>query len=342
VSTPVTINAFSVTSAANSKQLYSAQNVGFEATQNLPDGTLLGVADTISANSSWFVAKSDLAVNVTTIYSFPSTEFLPHTPIYANDGNCYGVSIELDGSGYVYRVTPAGVFTKLWSSPAGAFGGPPLYVPLLQAEDGNLYGAVTSALGNTKATFYKLTLDGPYTLLYTFPPGVNYQPTALIESSDGNFYGSTLGVGSKLFRLTKSGVYTELYTMNAIRDGQCLCQLTLGSDGIIYGTARGQGKYGCGGVFALDVGMPIPHPWALSATVTFNGVPVVDVSNSDPNYVWATVPAGATTGPVTIATPGRSNTTQAAFIVQSRSGENVPHQGSPCGRQAFHSAMQGV
>jgi hypothetical protein len=70
VSTPVTVNAFSVTSAANSKQLYSAQNVGFAATQNLPDGTLLGVAGTIAATSSWFVAKSDLEGNATTIYAF--------------------------------------------------------------------------------------------------------------------------------------------------------------------------------------------------------------------------------------------------------------------------------
>ncbi len=195
----------------------------------------------------------------------------------------------------------------------------------------------TSAFGNSKATFYKLSLDGQYTLLYTFPAGVNYQPTALIEGSDGNFYGSTLGAGSKLFRLTKSGIYTELYTMIATRDGQCSCQLTLGTDGIIYGTAQGQGKYGGGDVFALDVGMPLPQPWAqqfgpqagpagtrvriwgrnlLSATVTFNGVPAVDVSNSGPNYVWATVPAGATTGPITIATPGGSNTTQAVFTVQ--------------------------
>jgi hypothetical protein len=54
----------------------------------------------------------------------------------------------------------------------------------------------------------------------------------------------------------------------------------------------------------------------LSATVQFNGVPAVAVSSSGPNYVWATVPAGATTGPISVTTPGGSNTTQASFTVQ--------------------------
>ena len=255
-------NGFSVSSTANSKQTYAPQNVGFMVTENLPDGNLLGIAGTISAYSSYFVAKSDLEGNVATVYSFPAGETLPHTLIYANDGNYYGLSIGSDGSGYTYRVTPAGALTKLWNFPSGTFDGA-TYLPLLQADDGNLYGIATGVTGSGRATFYRLTLDGQYTLLYTFPHGgYNYEPTTLIEGSDGNFYGSTLGVGSKLFRLTKSGAYTELYTMNAIRDGQCLCQLTLGSDGIIYGTAQGQGKYGGGDIFALDLGMPIPRPWA--------------------------------------------------------------------------------
>ncbi len=81
VSSPTTINAFSVSAAANSKQIYSAQTVGFEALQNLPDGTLLGVAGTISATSSWLVAKSDLEGNATTIYAFPSRVSSSHASL---------------------------------------------------------------------------------------------------------------------------------------------------------------------------------------------------------------------------------------------------------------------
>jgi hypothetical protein len=50
--------------------------------------------------------------------------------------------------------------------------------------------------------------------------------------------------------------------------------------------------------------------------VQFNGTHATSVSNSGSNYVWATVPAGATTGPITVTTPGGLSTTPASFIVQ--------------------------
>src|ERR1039458_162724 len=54
----------------------------------------------------------------------------------------------------------------------------------------------------------------------------------------------------------------------------------------------------------------------LSAAVEFNGITAAVVSNSGPNYVWATVPSGATTGPITITTPGGTYTTHASFAVE--------------------------
>jgi hypothetical protein len=146
-----------------------------------------------------------------------------------------------------------------------------------------------------------------------------------------------LGVGSTLFRLSKSGQYTELYTMIAARDGQCNCFLTQGRDGIIYGTAVGQGKYG-GGTYSRWMracpnqshgrknSAPIMAPRApvyASGGRTYcprqspsNGTPATTVSSSGPHYVWATVPAGATTGPIIVTTPGGISTTPATFTVQ--------------------------
>jgi hypothetical protein len=54
----------------------------------------------------------------------------------------------------------------------------------------------------------------------------------------------------------------------------------------------------------------------LSASVRFNGTAATAVSNSGSNYIWATLPPGATTGPITITTPGGTHTTEASFIVQ--------------------------
>ena len=327
---------FSVSPAPHSKQVYQNLNLARVPTGNLPEGALLGVA--IDFSSIWYLAKYDLKGNATTIYQFPSGERLGHTAIYASDGNYYGVSVGQNGTGYVYRVTPSGTLIKLVSFPSYTFPGTQNFVPLLQASDGNLYGTTPNGSASQTATFYKLTLGGQYTLLYTFPKGANYAPTSLIEGSDGNFYGATTTFYTQLIQMTKTGQRTLLYNMNPDIDGYGgVCPLTQGSDGIIYGTTGGGGYYGGGTIFALDAGLPKPAPrprrfhpqsgpvgtkvliWGdnlLSASVAFNGVTAPTVSNSGPNYVWATVPAGATTGPITVTTPGGMHTTRASFTVQ--------------------------
>jgi uncharacterized repeat protein (TIGR03803 family) len=336
-------SVFSITSTPGKKD-YPAQNLNPTLTQSLPGGELLAVSTRlVKTVISYYLATVDLNGVVTAVTQFPSNELDPGTAIYASDGNYYGISQATNGTtGYVFRVTPSGSLTKLYDFPSGTFVGY-LQVPLLQADDGNLYGAAPVAGTNGTGIIFKLTLDGQYTLLYTFPKNNNGYPSSLIEGSDGNLYGATIGNFSaggvgQLFRITKSGQYTLLYEMSVpARDGACGCGLVLGSDGIIYGTAQGSGRAGAGAIFALDAGLPKPRPWAkkfgpqsgpagtrvriwganlLSATVQFNGVPAVAVSSSGPNYVWATVPAGATTGPISVTTPGGSNTTQASFTVQ--------------------------
>lgn len=330
-------NVFSVTLVPGSKQVYPPQSLTPVLAQNLPDGMLLATA---TSASSFYLATCDLKGTVTPIYAFPSTELLANNAMYANDGNYYGISrVRLDGSGYVYRVTPSGALTKVLNFPSSTFNDLTSWVPVLQASDGNLYGATPGGGANGTGSVYKLTLGGQYILLYSFPSGPDYNPAALIEGSDGNLYGATLGAAgsSLLFRVTKSGQYTLLHTMNLYTDGQCQCQLTQGSDGMIYGSAQVGGVTGGGTYFALDAGLPKPPPRArhfhpqsgpvgtrvlvwgydlLSASVQVNGVNAATVSNSGPNYVWATVPAGATTGPITITTPGGSVTTKASFTVQ--------------------------
>jgi hypothetical protein len=152
-----------------------------------------------------------------------------------------------------------------------------------------------------------------------------------------NLYGAVQGSGA-LFRLTTSGEYKELFrTTNGDTQGICPCYLLQGSDGKIYGMAQGGGPHGDGVLLSLDVGLPRPQPsplefspasgapgtkvrvWGynlLGASAEFNGAPAAKAYNSGPNYVWATVPKGATTGPITITTPAGSATTVASFTVE--------------------------
>ena len=88
------------------------------------------------------------------------------------------------------------------------------------------------------------------------------QPVSLPRPGHGNLYGATFGLNGHpvLFKITTSGQYTTLYSLGGIG---CLCLLTQGSDGIIYGTAQAGGPVGAGAVFALDAGLPKPAPQAL-------------------------------------------------------------------------------
>jgi len=334
-------HVFSVTSEAGSQQTYPGQRLHPILTQNLPDGELLAMA-VAPTQFVWSLAKVALNGTVTSVYRFPPAE-RPEAAIYASDGNYYGVARAANAStGYVYRVTPSGVLTKLYNFPANTFTGN-FAVPLLEAGDGNLYGAIPNGGADGTGAIYKVGLGGRYTPLYSFPKGNLGGPTALIEGGDGNLYGATLGDVrkggySQLFRIDKAGSYSVVYKMSAQRlDGACQCSLVQGSDGVIYGSAVAGGIYGGGVYFALDAGerRPAPRPrrlnppsgaagtkvliWGahlLSASVRFNGTPATEVSNSGPDYIWATVPPGATTGPVTVTTPGGTAAAKDSFVVQ--------------------------
>jgi uncharacterized repeat protein (TIGR03803 family) len=334
VNTSKQTSVFSVASVAGSKKVYPVQPVSPVFTQNLPDGALLGVAS--GALGTFYLVTADRNGNVTTFYQFPAGETPLLIAVYASDGNCYGVSVLPDGSAYVYRATLSGSVTKIYNFASQSFDWSAAS-SLIQASDGDLYGT-TSKGGSGYGSIYKLTLDGQYTPLHSLrPSSLSQAPAALIEASDGNLYGTTIGGSSQLFRITKSGNFTVLRTLNLYTEGECDCWLIQGSDGNIYGAATLGGLHGLGDFFSLDAGLPKPKPSAqnfhpaagsagtnvriwgtnlLAASVQFNGTPATVVSNSGSNYVWATVPEGATTGPITVTTPGGTVTTTADFTVQ--------------------------
>jgi uncharacterized repeat protein (TIGR03803 family) len=331
---------FSVTSAPNDERTYPAQSIGAILLQNLPDGAFLAAAGNYP-DGLWRLTQCGLDGVITSFATFSSGQRV-ESATRAGDGNYYGVTLGTDvvpsSSNYAFRATPSGALTTLYTFPPNTFARFSA-TPLLQADDGNLYGSTATGGANGTGTIYKLTPGGQFTLLHSFEPG-KYAggPNTLIEASDGNLYGDAQSPGGagQLFRITKSGQYTLLYQMNGA-NGVCPCWLVQGSDGIIYGMAAAGGNADHGVVFAMDAGLPMPKPhpqsfspqsgaaganvriWGqnlLSAAVQFNGVAAVRVSNSGSNYVWATVPAGAVTGPITVTTPGGAETTHASFTVQ--------------------------
>jgi uncharacterized repeat protein (TIGR03803 family) len=211
--------------------------------------------------------------------------------VQTSDGSLYGTTDGAGayGMGSVFRVKPD--LTRLYSF--GGMSGDALapLSPMIQGSDGNLYGTTTTG-GTPNATcpqgcgtVFKVTPSGVETVLYSFggtasdgqgPSG------ALVQASDGNFYGMTVAGGSTvsnassncssakvyigytniyngysgcgtIYRITPTGVETVLYSFgSAPADGvEPTGALLLAADGNLYGTTTAGGRANAGTVFKL-------------------------------------------------------------------------------------------
>jgi uncharacterized repeat protein (TIGR03803 family) len=144
---------------------------------------------------------------------------------------------------------------------------------LIQASDGNLYGAATvSQASNTSfvgGTIFKLTSSGQSTLLFAFAPGTtkNYPqgdfPTSLVEGTDGFLYGVAGAGGAhrhgNIFKIGKTGTgFQVLHSFCALAncaDGAGGGKLVLGRDGNFYGSSFLGGSTactnGCGTIYRI-------------------------------------------------------------------------------------------
>jgi len=151
---------------------------------------------------------------------------------------------------------------QLQECPQGA--GPQV---MIQASDGNFYGATASGGSASSGAIFKLTPGGQFTLLFSFN-GINgRQPgSTLVEAPDGSLWGTTL-MGGKfglgvIFRINKDGSgfrvaqsFPDTFS-TAFYFGETL---TVGKDAFLYASSLGGGlfnqdlcPYGCGTLFRID------------------------------------------------------------------------------------------
>jgi uncharacterized repeat protein (TIGR03803 family) len=268
--------------------------------------------------------------------------------VQATDGNFYGTTGYggAHGNGTVFRITQNGKLTTLYSFCAltnCADGATPYFGYLIQATDGNFYGTTSRGGINNNGTIFKITPQGQLTTLYSFCSQTNcadgWQPIAgLIQSTDGNFYGSTVDGGQfcnvcgTLF-ITPEGTLTTLHSFNNSDGDQPETAPIQATDGTFYGTTHYAGDFSDGTVFNLSVGLRpfvkttpasgkvgskviiLGNNLQGSTVVTFNGTAATFrvVSTSE---ITTTVPTGATTGHVKVTTPRGTLKSNVAFRVR--------------------------
>jgi uncharacterized repeat protein (TIGR03803 family) len=117
------------------------------------------------------------------------------------------------------------------------------YAALVQGADGNFYG--TTFNGGSAAqpygTVFKVTPAGALTTLYDFSGTDGAAPFgALVQSADGNFYGTTQAGGTNnagtVFKITPQGALTVLHSFETTENYDAPNGLVQGTDGNFYGT----------------------------------------------------------------------------------------------------------
>ncbi len=159
--------------------------------------------------------------------------------------------------GTVFKLSPAGSLSVLHSFTNGPDGATP-FAGLIQATDGNLYGASFQGVSSFYGTVFRLKTSGAFSSLYSFggvPDGGN-ATGSLIQGSDGKLYGSASTGGSNgfgaVFSLTTNGVFAPLWSFDSSDGSFPAGRLLQASDGKFYGTTALGGSNNLGTVFVIS------------------------------------------------------------------------------------------
>ena len=273
-----------------------------------PDGELYSTIQSNGTYNSGSVYKMTTAGGYSLVYSFCSEG--GHCLVTGNDpwggvtlgtdGKLYGTTATdgAEGAGTIFKITPAGAWTKLWDFTAGLTSqhlndeGKPYYAPF-QATDGNFYGVDEGVYSGTYGVFYKITTTGKLTA-YPFNYTDGAIPNLPTQGTDGNFYGTTqLGGGAAcecgtVYKANAGGKITKLHTFtgyvsSTVYDGtRPIGALVQAGDGDFWGTTYEGGAYNEGTIFKISA----------SGTYTL----VYSFQYASPEFLGAKPVAGLTLG----------------------------------------------
>jgi uncharacterized repeat protein (TIGR03803 family) len=279
------------------------------------DGNFYGTTYGGSLAGIGSVFKVDQLGHFTTLHSFVGTDgaFPQAGLIQGDDGNFYGTTTEGGaiscsgfsfGCGTVFRMDSVGDLTTLHTFD-GIDGATPIS-GLVQASDGSFYGTTSSGGTIGHGTVFRMDSSGNLGTLHDFlgGPDDGSQPTAgLIQATDGNLYGTSLGGGTvgsgTIFKVDLAGHLTILHSFAGSEGAQPWGGLTQGRDGNFYGTAMGGGGvYPLGTAFRMD---PSGNVTALHTFAPVDGIqPYGVLTEAADGDIYGTTTTGGIIGYGTI------------------------------------------
>jgi uncharacterized repeat protein (TIGR03803 family) len=262
--------------------------------------------------------------------------------IQAANGSFYGATSDggTNLGGTIYKISSGGAFTVIhnFCSEANCADGGSVNAPLVQGNDGYLYGTLYGRGAYNGGAVFRISASGTLAILYSFCavsgcPDGKLPYDGLVLASDGNFYGTTTegaanGSGT-VFTITPSGALTTLVSTGAGSKGQSKA-LFQATSGVFYISNFSRGD---GSILSLSLGLPafvdtVPTSGKAGAKIVILGTNLTGASSVTFNgraamftvvsatEITANVPTGATTGTVEVTTPSGTLKTNVPFRVR--------------------------
>jgi uncharacterized repeat protein (TIGR03803 family) len=347
-------SVFKITTAGAVTLLHTFSDTGDGASPSLPpiqatDGNFYGTVGSSGSSGNGVLYRLTPTGTFTVLHTFDRNVDGDggSAVVQGADGKLYTVAAEGPGGwGTVLQFTVTGTVKVLHNFATDQSEGTSPMGPLVQAGDGNFYGACNEGGAHSSGTIWRISPSGSFQLLYSVNGTTDGQfpGNALSLGTDGKLYGSTQyqgvnggpGTGGTIFQFTTAGNYSVLFSFTGGSGASGSFPntiLTQDTNGLFYGvTAVGGGADGDGTFYDLDNGLApfvslqpvtghVGAPVTVlgtnllgSTSVTFNGTAATFtvVSASE---ITTNVPAGATTGAVQVTTPGGTLTSNANFQV---------------------------
>lgn len=240
------------------------------------DGNTYGTTYGGGMNGVGTVFKLARAGGLTTLHSFNTSDgAYPESGLIEDlDGNFYGTTT-FGGHGYgtVFKITKEGILTTLYKfcSQTGCLDGNGPVAALALGTDGNFYGTTYQGGGNPCqglsgcGTVFRVSSQGHLTTLHIFDSADGTGPAgAMIQASDGNFYGTTIYGGTPepactagcgtIFKMTPQGMLSTLDSFDNTDGAIPTAGVVQGTDGNFYGTTIFGGENSSGTVFMVTSG----------------------------------------------------------------------------------------
>jgi uncharacterized repeat protein (TIGR03803 family) len=265
-------------------------------------GTIYGTTTQGGVSNLGTVFRLDMAGQLTVLHSFEGgidgeTPYAGLTSDAA--GNLYGTCNKggTGNAGIVYKLSPNGIETILYSFTGGIDGANP-YAGVILDPAGNLYGTTYTGGAQKGGVIYKIIPSGQEVIIHTFS-GSGIGPYAgVIRDSAGNLYGATAG-SAEIYKVDAAGNYTALYDFRE-SEGSPKPEGDLVRDAVgnLYGTTQSNPLGGLGQVYKLTTGGKLIVMYQFPGATTNlapNGPNAGPILDSQGNLYGAT-PTGGVAG----------------------------------------------